>query len=260
MKPSSVATVALLAVCVPCLAQTEGVAEFKGSTVAGGKTIPSSGRVYLAKNAYRMEWEVDVKDGAPSKGGAGGAAPTGGRIVIIQTLSEPDHIVNIDDARKIYSITDLREFREASPEERRETYTVRKTGSDTVGGYPCEKALVTSSGGTRSEICVCSELYPSSAFLALQSRRDRSNKLVEALRAEGLDALPIRFVMRTKGSVQPLSTMELVRFEKKPVTPSLFEVPKGYTRASDTPATMAPEQKKTKVPTPPVQKPPAKQP
>jgi uncharacterized protein DUF4412 len=251
MKPSSVAAVALLVICVPCLAQTEGIAEFKGSTVASGKTITSSGRVYLAKNAYRMEWEIDVKNGA---------APTGGRIVIIQKLSDPDHIVNIDDARKIYSITDLKEFREASPEERRETYTVRKTGSDTVGGYPCEKALVTSSGGTRSEICVCSELYPSSAFLALQSRRDRSNKLVEALRAKGLDALPIRFVMRTKGSVQPLSTMELVRFEKKPVAPSLFEVPKGYTRASDTPATMAPEQKKTKVAAPPVQKPPAKQP
>jgi len=250
MKLSSPAAIALLALCGPCLAQTEGIAEFKGSTVAGGKTIPSSGKVYLAKNAYRMEWEIDVKNGA---------APASGRIVIVQKLSDPDHILNIDDARKIYSITDLKEFREASPEERRETYTVRKTGHDTVGGYPCEKALVISSGGTRSEICVCSELYPSSAFLALQSRRDRSNNLVRALRAKGLDGLPIRFVMRNKGSVQPLSTMELVRFEKKPVAPSLFEVPKGYTRASDTPATMAPEQKATaKNAAPHVQKTPAK--
>ena len=250
MKPASLAAIALLASCVPCLAQTEGVAEFKGSTVAGGKTIPSSGKVYLAKNAYRMEWEIDAK---------GGAAPAGGRIVIIQKVPDPDHIVNIDDSRKMYSITDLKEFREASPEERRETYTARKTGHDTVGGYPCEKALVTSSGGTRSEICVCPELFPSSAFLALQSRRDRSDHLVKALRAGGLDAFPIRFVMRTRGSVQPVSTMELVRFEKKPVAPSLFEVPMGYTRASDTPATMAPEQKKT-AKVPPPQKPPAKQP
>ena len=249
MKPLSLAAIALLALCAPCFAQTEGVAEFKGSTVAGGKTIASSGKVYLAKNAYRMEWEIDAKEGA---------APASGRMVIIQKLSDPDHIVNIDDARKMYSITDLKEFREASPQERRETYTARKTGRDTVGGYPCEKALVTSSGGTRSEICVCPELYPSSAFLALQSRRDRSNNLVKALRANGLDAFPIRFVMRTRGSTQPLSTMELVRFEKKPVAPSLFEVPKGYTRASDTPAAMAPEKKTTKVPAPP--KPPPKQP
>ena len=72
MKLSSPAAIALLALCGPCLAQTEGIAEFKGSTVAGGKTIPSSGKVYLAKTAYRMEWEIDTKEGAP---------PAGSRIV-----------------------------------------------------------------------------------------------------------------------------------------------------------------------------------
>lgn len=255
MRRSLLAPIALLALCAPGLAQTEGVAEFKGSAAApGGKTVPGVGRIYLSKNAYRMEWKIDTKDSAPAKG----AAAAGQRIVIIQKLADPDHIVNIDDARKIYSVTDLKEFREASPQERRDSYTVRKLGPDTVGGFSCEKALLTSSSGTRLEICACPELYPSSAFVALQSRHDRSDKLVSALRAVGLDAFPIRFVMRGKSSHQPVSTMELVRFEKKAVAPSLFEVPKGYTRASDTPATMAPEQKKPmKNSAPPAQTPPA---
>ena len=244
MKSSTLALLALLTLRAPAFGQTEGVAEFQGSAWAGGeKTIPGSGRVYLAKDAYRMEWEIGTKDAAPPKG-PGGAAPAGQRIVIIQKLSDPDHIVNIDDSRKLYSITDLKEFRQASPQEHRDTYRVLKQGRDAVAGLPCEKAVVISSAGTRSEICVASELFPSSAFLALQSRRDRSDNLVKALRASGLDAFPIRFVMRSKGNNRPVSTMELVRFEKKPVAPSLFEVPPGYKRASDTPAAMAPDQSK----------------
>jgi hypothetical protein len=259
MKPSILA-IALLVLRVPAFALTEGVAEFQGSAWAGGgKTVPGSGRVYLGKGAYRMEWQIDTKDAAPPKGGAGGAAPAGQKIVIIQKLSDPDHIVNIDDARKIYSITDLKEFREAAPQERRDTYRVLKQGRGTIAGFSCEKAAVISSAGTRWELCVSSELFPSSAFLALQSRRDRSDNLVKTLRASGLDAFPIRFVMRGKGSAPPVSTMELVRFEKKPVAPSLFEVPSGYTRASDTPATMAPDQSKPKKDAAPhVQKTPAK--
>ncbi len=238
MRGSFLAAAALLALSVPGLAQIEGVAEFKGATgEGGGKTIPGAGRVYLGKDAYRMEWAVERPEAA--RKGAGPAATS--RMIIIQKLSDPDHIVNIDDARKLYSVTDLKTFRESSPEIPRETYRVIKQGRDTVGGFPCEKALVTSSGGTRTEICVASEIFPSSAFLALQSRRDRSNNLIKALRANGLEGLPIRLVMRGKGNTQPVSTMELARFEKKPVPPSLFEVPPGYKRASDTPETMAPE-------------------
>ncbi len=193
---------------------------------------------------------------SPARRGAGGSEDRH-----IQKLSDPDHIINIDDARKIYSITDLKEFRKAAPQERRDTYKVLKRGRGTVAGFSCEKAVVISSAGTRWELCVSSELFPSSAFLALQSRRDRSDNLVKALRANGLDALPISFVMRGKATAPPVSTMELVRFEKKPVAPSLFEVPAGYARASDTPAAMAPEQGKPgKDAVPRVQKTPAKQP
>lgn len=258
MKPAALAAIALLALTAPGLARTEGVAEFKGSAASGGKTVPGAGKVYLSKNAYRMEWEIGTNEAAPGKDA--GAAPANPRLVIIQKLSDPDHIINIDDARKIYSITNLKEFRETSPEERRETYTVTRTGRDSFGGISCEKALVTSSGGTRSDLCVSAELYPSSAFLALQSRRDRSNNLINALRAKGLGGFPVHLVMRDRGGIRPLSTMELVRFEKKPVSPSLFQVPPGYTRASDTPASMAPERKKPmKGPAPPMPTPPTKQ-
>ncbi len=243
MKPWTLAAAALLALRAAAFAQSEGVAEFQGSAWAGGgKTVPGSGKVYLSKGAYRMEWEIKTADSTPGKG----APPAGQKIVIIQKLSDPDHIVNIDDTRKAYSITDLKEFRKASPQEARSTYRVRRMGRDTIAGYSCEKALLISSSGSRWEICAARELFPSSAFLALQSRRDRSDNLVKALRANGLDAFPIRFVMRGKGNSPPVSTMELVRFERKPVAPSLFEVPAGYKQLSDMPAAAAPEQKPMK--------------
>src|SRR5438093_8274230 len=57
-----IAAVLLFALAARASAQTEGVAEFKGSINAGqGRMIQTSGKIYFVKGvAYRSEWETDM--------------------------------------------------------------------------------------------------------------------------------------------------------------------------------------------------------
>ena len=57
----------LLAVCAlvagtgAAFAQFEGTADFKVTTVTGkGEVVPGTGKMFLTKSAYRMEWETDI--------------------------------------------------------------------------------------------------------------------------------------------------------------------------------------------------------
>jgi hypothetical protein len=243
---TAAAAIFALALCAEALAQSEGVAEFRGTMTAGpGKSIPSAGRFYLTKSAYRMEWEVDLSSIAQKeKDAAKGMVPSHTRVITIQKLSDLDHILNLNEERKLYSITDLKKLREGAPARTQETYSVKKLGRDSVAGFSCEKALVTSSGGSESELCVSAGLFPSAAWTAAESRRDRSSNMMKALRDAGLEGFPIRWAIRSRGEKQATSTMELVRFEKKSVPSSAFEVPPGYKQTSDTTINLSPEQEK----------------
>ncbi len=241
------ATVLLLALSAPALAQSEGVAEFKGTTEAGpGKSITSAGKVYITKTASRVEWEMDTSGFRREKGAPKEEMPSTYRMITIQKLSEPDRVINIDDRRKTYTITDLKPLREEKPAAPQVTYTVKKLGRDSVGGVSCEKAVVTSSDGKKAEICVTQEISRSSAWLAAQGRRERSNALLKALHDNGLEGFPIRWLIWNRASdPRPTTSLELVRFEKKPVPASLFEIPPGYKKATSASPGMTPEQEKS---------------
>lgn len=246
MKPVAAAAF-LLALSAPVLAQSEGVAEFKGTTEAGpGNVITSTGKVYITRGASRVEWEMDTSGFRREKGVPKGEMPSTYRMITIQKLSEPDRLINLDDRRRTYTITDLTPLREEKPAAPQVTYTVKKLGRESVGGVSCEKALVTSSDGKKAEICVAEEISRSSAWLTAQSRREHSNALLKALHDNGLQGFPIRLLTWNRSSdPRPTMVVELVRFEKKPVSASLFEIPAGYKRASSVSAGMTPEQEKS---------------
>ncbi len=237
----------LLVLSTTVLAQNEGVAEFKGPTEAAqGKAITSTGKVYITRNASRMEWELNTGELHREKGAPKAEMPSTYRMITIQKLSEPDRIINIDDRRKTYTITDLKPLREEKPAAPQVTYTVKKLGRDSVGGVSCEKAVVTSSDGKKAEICVADEISRSSAWLAAQGRRERSNALLKALHDNGLQGFPVRWLIWNKPSdPRPAASIELVRFEKKPVPASLFEIPAGYKKAASESMGMTPEQEKS---------------
>jgi uncharacterized protein DUF4412 len=236
----------LLALSAPVLAQSEGVAEFKATTEAEpGRSITSTGRIYVTRGASRMEWEMDTSGFRREKGAPKGEMPSTFRMITIQKLSEPDRLINLDDRRRTYTITDLKPLREEKPAAPQVTYTVKKLGRDSVGGVSCEKAVVTSSDGKKAEICAADEISRSSAWLAAQGRRERSNALLKALHDNGLEGFPVHWRIWKKASdPRPTTSLELVRFEKKPVPASLFEIPPGYKKADSASMGMTPEQEK----------------
>ncbi len=237
MKVVRLAAVAFFALSTAALAQFEGSAEFRATTTTGrGETIPGHGSCLVSKNAVRMQWEMDLRgNGEPKSPGT----PSQYRMTTILKVSEPDKMYMLNDEKKTYTVVDLKKAHESAAKQPLDL-KVRKLGRDTVGGLSCDKAVVTSPSGTETEICVTRELTPSSAWLAAMNR-ERSGPLA-ALRANGLDGFPIRMITREGRDKKVSSTFELVRFEKKTVPASAFEVPAGYQRSSG--STMTPEQRK----------------
>lgn len=238
--------VLLLSASATASAQFEGVADFR-VTMTGekGKAVPSTGKIYVAKNAYRTEWETKFDAGtrAPKQGEAA-AAPRSLKMTMLGRLAEPDKIYMINDERKSYSVMDLKKIREEARNVSKETYTVRKLGSDTVAGVSCQKGLVTSSAGNEFEVCVSKDWRISGDWLAGMNRNRNAGSWLAALRENGLDGFPIRWVMRRNGSPDPVVSMELTHAEKKSLPAALFEVPPGYTESRAGAPGLTPEQEK----------------
>jgi uncharacterized protein DUF4412 len=221
VKTIRLAVFVLCVVSARALAQSEGIAEFRGATtVASGQSIPSHSRVSFSGASARVDVDVDMSAIA---GGSGGESPGAYKMTIIQKASEPDRMYMLNEAQKTYSVTHLDK---ASDNSSAETFTVKKTGSDKVAGLPCEKAMVTSSSGSESELCVTKQLVASTAWLNAMNRRTGGSGMWKALRDNGLEGFPIRIVTHHGGG--STSQIELVSFQKTSVPSSTFQIPAGY--------------------------------
>jgi len=242
-----IAALALLVSRASAFAQTEGIAEFRGTVHTDkNQTIPSQGKVYLSKAAVRVEWETDLREVAKDRkeSGKSSGMPEQFRMVMIQKLAEPDHIYIVNDVRKTYAVETTGTKREKTTPER--TWKVQRLGRDTVAGFSCEKALLTAQDGDQTEVCITSELSPSSAWLTAWNRREEQASPLKALKDAGLSGFPVRWIFRHKGSKDTSSSVELVRFDRKSVSASFFEIPPGYRKVDSAMETyaMTPEQEK----------------
>ena len=248
MRRSTLAALVLgtvLAAAPPARAQFEGMAEMKITTSTGkGESIPASGKVFVTKDAYRMEWEMDIS--RFSKGRNPGATePQRIRTVLFGTLADPDHLTMLDDARKTYSVWDLKKARSEANELPKQTYTVQKLGTETVAGLSCQKAQLTSSNGSVIDVCVSKDFGGSSDWLAVLGRRQREGSgWVAALRDNGLAGFPLRFAMRTKAGAEPFVTMQVTKIERGSQPEALFQVPAGYKQTDFALGGLSPEQQK----------------
>lgn len=244
MRPLRIAA-AFFVCSAAALAQSEGVAEFKGTVhTEKNQTIPSQGKVYFSKSACRVEWETDLRQlKEDRKDAPKGMISDRFRMVLLTKLSEPDRVYHLNDERKTYSVTDVsKEKRDSKGPER--TWKVQKLGRDTVAGLSCEKALLTADDGDQTEVCVTREVIPSRAWLSAWNRREEQRTPFTALKENGLDGFPVRWVFRAKGKSETSSSIELVRFERKSVPGSLLEIPPGYRKTSTSSVLMSPEQEK----------------
>ena len=222
------------------LAETEGVAEMKGTVhTERGETIGLVTKAWVGKAGSRIEMTTDL---AQIQGRSAAGMPATHTEVFVYKTSEPGvtYLLNIE--RKTYSTFQppAGEKGEAKPAE---AYTVTKLGRDTVAGYSCEKALVKrASARDEMEVCVSKDLGASGAWLDAMSRRQRGGSVFKALSDAGLTGFPVRWIVRHAGEKDATTTLELVRFEKSSVPASTFEVPAGYKKVSGYETRMTPEQ------------------
>lgn len=241
MRMHRLAAAILLALPTSLLAQSEGIGEFKGQTTVGpGQTMPSQAKIYTARPGVRVEMQIDTQNAARSRE-ARGAVPAQVRMLMITRVSEPDRVYFVNEEAKTYSVLGSKETSKTSGGRK---YSVRKLGRDTVAGFSCEKASLTSDDGSRTDLCITRDLVPSSSWLSAMNRDGEEGGMARALRDNGLDGFPIRWVVYGKADTAPTSTFELVRFEKKSLPSSLFEVPAGYKETGPMGAFMTTDQQK----------------
>ena len=242
MSPFRLAALAFLALCAAARAQTEGIAEFKGTVRTDRKqTIPSQGKVFLSKAAVRVEWQTDLRDLARDRkeSSKSGAMPDQFRMVMIQRVSEPDRIYIVNEESKTYTVQMIDEKRDAARPER--AWKVQKLGRDTVAGFSCQKALLTALDGDETEACLTAELSPSTAWLRAWNRREEQSSPLKALKENGLEGFPVRWIFRTGRDKDIASTVELVRFDRRAVSSASFEIPAGYRKVDSVLETRDPD-------------------
>ena len=227
----------LFAAAATAAAQFEGVADFR-VTIRGehGADFQSSGKIYVARTAYRSEWEAELG------GRRGASAARKFKLTVLFRSAEPDQLVMLNDENQSYTVTDLKKARERARDLPKETYTARRLGRDTVAGILCESALLTSSSGSTFEVCVSKEWGASGDWISAMMRQ-RSGSWFAALKENGIEGFPIRFAVRRKGSEDPSMIWEITHVEKKSLPAALFQVPAGYKR-NELSGDMTPEQRK----------------
>jgi hypothetical protein len=226
---------ALLALPLAAAAQWEGALEMKIT----GKDVNGTSKALVGKAGARMQMEMTN----PQLKQAGQGSM---KMTILSRAAEPDVSYIINDAQKSYARIDLKEMEAMIPKsEREKKWTVKRLGSDKVAGYGCERALLAQEGSdTEQEVCVSKEIFGSAGLFSAGRRDPSSQGLEKALKANGLDGMPIRMVVREKGEAEAQMTMELVSAEKRSLPASTFQLPAGYTETSMMGTMMSPEQQK----------------
>jgi hypothetical protein len=218
----------------------EGVADFRIQTnLEKGKAVIGTGKVFVTPSAYRTEFEMTVPESSRTRK----AGPQRMKMTMLGKASKPDVLYMVDDESKTYSVWDASQARD-SEASAKETYTVERLGAGSAAGITCQRALVTSSKGTRFEVCVSKELGASADWIAAMSRREHTGNWIRALKEKGLEGFPIRWSMFRKDETGPFMTMELTKLEKKTLPASLFEVPADYKHTDAAIGGLTPEQRK----------------
>ena len=232
MRSIRLAVVCLFAVATSALAEFEGVLEMKVKR----KGAPSStSRTYLSKAGWRTEVETQVLPRIPKAGQAPPDVPLERAsyadgpmtMTLLGRASEPDKVYSVVVALKMYIVNDVRQDREMARRVDEEAFIVDKLGPDSVAGYPCEKVLITSSKGSKFEGCAAEGIPDSSIWLSAMQPRGRG-AWTRALRDAGVGQFLIRLVMHDNATKEETMRIELVRADRKPLPPSLFEIPAGY--------------------------------
>ncbi len=173
--------------------------------------------------------------------------PGGG--MTMTTLSKkdtPDVFYMLNDNSKTYT-ENKRNAGAGTTHEDNNTYTVKKVGNETINGYKCVHATVTSDKGSTMEVWNTKDIpeYGKYAEAMNSNSKMGSSKREKALKDAGCEGFPVKMIQKEKNDEGEM-TMELQKMEKKTYSKSDFEIPAGYSKsggAGASPATGVPGMK-----------------
>jgi hypothetical protein len=152
--------------------------------------------------------------------------------------SDPQKAYMVHESTRTYSVIHTEN---TAPRNSEEKWTVQRTGRGSAGGMSCDGATITSSEGSKVNVCVASDFPISTAWWTAMKRR-QSEGWFQAMNEAGLKGFPVKMSMLKNG--KPEIEMELVKLDRRSVPASTFEIPAGYTEAKGGMGRMSPEQQK----------------
>lgn len=199
--------------------------------------------VSLSQNGAYIEYKINSSKGANgsmkvnfSEFGsvsefnmAAAQMPGGMSMKSLHKKSTPNVSYMINDKTKTYSET---AYKESAANEDTKTYTVKKLGVETVGGYKCIHAVVTEDNETH-EVWNTKDVAEYANYMETfkTNKKISSQKREDALKAAGCDGFLVKAIHKGNAQEGDVS-MELVKLEKKSFSKSDFEIPSGYTKGS----------------------------
>lgn len=226
---------ALLAFPLAASAQWEGSLEMKIT----GRDASGSASALVGKAGARMK--IDMTNPQLQQMGHARMSMT-----VLTRTAEPDVSYLINDSQKSYARLDVKEMEKDLPKRDKDgKWSVKRLGPDKVAGYACERAILKREGSeAENEVCVSKEIVGSAGLFNAGRGDAAARGLAAALKANGLDGMPIRMIMRPTGKAEATMTWELVKAEKRPVPAATFQVPAGYKETSLMGTMVPPEQQK----------------
>jgi hypothetical protein len=142
--------------------------------------------------------------------------------------NNPNEIIIFNSLTKSYTKT-------AKPQRKPsvENYTITVVGKEKVGMYNCTRVRI--KGKDKSYDMWYTKDLPSLKLPIENSQTTIDKKLADELEGKGVSGMMVKTVYFNSGTTTPKLTMELKKYETKPLNASLFKIPSDYTESKGNP-------------------------
>jgi hypothetical protein len=157
----------------------------------------------------------------------------GSPLVVIGDANQPRYSIILDAGSRQYSLNVIDTSLINSAHE---SYQVTKIGNETVGGYSCTHAKLTSTSGkgmfkstTTMDIWTSPGVPGYSAMKKWMAAQNVTPRMMQALDQAGCGGFFVKMASQSKDLTY---NMELIRAEQNSFPASMFQIPPGYTKAN----------------------------
>lgn len=181
-------------------------------------------KIYLKQGDARMDLYIDMS----------GMKVTTSSLVL---KKNPNEVIIFNSLTKSYTKTAKPKRKEVIT-----NYTLTIIGKEKVGKYNCTRVRVKSKD--KSWDIWSTKDLPAFKLPIENNQTSMDKNLADELEKKGISGLMVKTVFFNPGTTAPRLTMELKKYETKPLNASLFKIPSDYTESKGNPyQNISPEKK-----------------